>query len=73
MNILSASRSGSTVEELKGNIEGWDAYSIYPSNGLFYLLMTGTEIEIDIDSFRNDIYTSTQKSMTRYGCSKNRP
>lgn len=57
-----------TGRKAKGEIPGWDAYSIYPSNGLLYLLMTATEIGLDEDRLRGDLVRATERSMTRYGC-----
>lgn len=57
-----------TGEQMTGEIPGWDAYSIYPTNGLLYLLMTGTEVQLDKERLRTNLITATEKSMTRYGC-----
>jgi len=65
---MSGIKDAWTGKELKGKLEGWDAYSIYSSNGLLYLLMTGTELLINKDKIKKDIVNSTQYSMTKYGC-----
>jgi hypothetical protein len=57
-----------TGEAVGEQIPGWDAYSIYPSNGLLYLMMTGTEFGLDRDRLRTDLRLATKHSMTRYGC-----
>lgn len=55
-------------QALAGELPGWDAYSIYPSNGLLYLLMTGTPVPLDLERMKRDIASATEQSMTRYGC-----
>ncbi|MBO9605846.1 MAG: DUF4965 domain-containing protein [Paenibacillaceae bacterium] len=57
-----------TGQQMEGEIPGWDAYSIYPSNGLLYLLMTATETGLNPDRLRTDLTHATAQSMTRYGC-----
>ncbi|MNI16872.1 hypothetical protein D3C73_702210 [compost metagenome] len=57
-----------TGEALSGEVTGWDAYSIYPSNGLLYLLMTSTPVDLDMERLSSDIVEATRRSMTRYGC-----
>jgi len=49
-------------------IEGWDAYSLWNTHGLLYLLVTGTDTGLDEEKVRRDILSSTQKSLTEYGC-----
>jgi hypothetical protein len=57
-----------TGQKVEGEIPGWDAYSIYPSNGLLYLLMTATETGLNQERLRTDLSNATTQSMTRYGC-----
>ena len=47
---------------------GGDAYSIYTSNGLLYLFMSGTECGWDKERLRKDILTAREACMTPYGC-----
>jgi hypothetical protein len=51
-----------------GSIPGWDAYSIYTTNGLLYTLMTGMPTDLNEERLRTDIVEATNRSMTRYGC-----
>ncbi|MBU4402244.1 MAG: DUF4965 domain-containing protein [Actinobacteria bacterium] len=58
---------------LDGNVEAADreAYSIYPSNGLLYLLGGGRSTGVtsgNMERFRTDIVNSTDKTMKKYGC-----
>jgi len=51
----------------EGTIEGWDAYSIYASNGLLYLLRSSTPVECDISRMKEDIINATKKTFRKYG------
>jgi len=53
---------------ITGVLEGWDAYSIYTSNGLLYLLLTNTEIDINYEKIKTDIYNSYKNTLIEYGC-----
>lgn len=50
-------------------LPGWDAYSLYTTNGLLYLLMIDDlPAGISADRLREDVVNATRASMTRYGC-----
>ncbi len=49
-------------------LEGWDAYSVYTSNGLLYLLLTGHETFFDLERMRTDLVSATRESLLEYGC-----
>ncbi len=50
-------------------LPGWDAYSLYTTNGLVPLLMIDDLPEgISADKLRTDVVNATRESMTRYGC-----
>lgn len=51
-----------------GELEGWDAYSLYTSNGMLYPLMVGLELPLDIERIREDLANSLEESLTEYGC-----
>lgn len=51
-------------------LPGWDAYSLYTSNGLLYLLMIGdVPPGLDLDRIRVDLLNTVEESLTPYGCS----
>lgn len=50
-------------------LPGWDAYSLYTTNGLVYLMMIEDLPEgLSPDRLRQDVVSATRASMTRYGC-----
>lgn len=50
-------------------LPGWDAYSLYTTNGLLYLMMVDDLPEgLDAAKLRLDVVNATRRSMTRYGC-----
>ncbi len=58
-----------TKKPLKGKyLKGWDAYSLYASNGLAFPLMAGAKIPVDLDKFRIDLVNTVKHSPTEYGC-----
>lgn len=57
-----------TGKPLSGELKGWDAYSIYTSNGLLYLLLSANEPNLNYDKIRADIVNSYWQSLTEYGC-----
>jgi hypothetical protein len=51
-------------------LPGWDAYSLYTSNGLLYLLMIDDMPDgLNADRLRTDLVNAVRHSMTPYGCS----
>jgi xylan 1,4-beta-xylosidase len=54
----------------EGELEGWNAYSLYTSNGLLYLLATATPLPagLDLERFRLDLVNSRRESLIEYGC-----
>ena len=58
-----------TGEELGlGELPGWDAYSLYTSNGMLYPLMVGSDLPLDTDRIRTDMLNATRASLIEYGC-----
>ncbi len=57
-----------TGQPLSGPLIGWDAYSLYTSNGLLYLLLSANEPELNWDRLRTDIVTAYWHTLTEYGC-----
>ncbi len=56
-------------EELPaGELEGWDAYSLYTSNGMLYPLMVGLDLPLDVERIREDMLNATRASLAEYGC-----
>ncbi|MFC1737336.1 glutaminase domain-containing protein [Candidatus Hydrogenedentota bacterium] len=49
-------------------LQGWDAYSLYSSNGLLYPMLTGTKIKLDHDRIKTDLVNAARESMGEYGC-----
>ncbi len=50
-------------------LPGWDAYSLYTTNGLLYLLMVDDLPEgLSAKRLRQDVVNATRESMTHYGC-----
>ncbi len=50
-------------------LPGWDAYSLYTTNGLVYLMMVDDlPPGLSADRLRQDVVNATAESMTRYGC-----
>lgn len=49
-------------------VDGWDAYSIYTANGLFYPLRAGMPLPgLDLSRLRDDLLASYRATMKRYG------
>lgn len=62
-------RDAWTGEELgPGELPGWDAYSLYTSNGMLYPLMVGLSLPLDTDRIRQDMLNATRASLIEYGC-----
>jgi len=52
-----------------GELEGWDAYSIYSANGLLYLWLGGFKMpRWRMERFRSDAQAACEATMTSYGC-----
>jgi hypothetical protein len=49
-------------------LPGWDAYTLYTSNGLLYPLMAGFPLELDLGRMRQDLVAGLEHSMAAYGC-----
>jgi hypothetical protein len=58
--------TGKQVQE--ADLIGWDAYSLYTSNGLLWLLATGVRPDVDYNRLIIDLQNSTNESITPYGC-----
>jgi hypothetical protein len=51
-------------------LPGWDAYSLYTTNGLLYLMMVDDLPKgLDPERLKSDVINATRESMTPYGCS----
>lgn len=58
-----------TGKEIKGDgLDGWNAYSLYTTNGLLYLLATGIKPDLNYERLLIDLQNSVEKSLTSYGC-----
>jgi len=58
-----------TGEGLSGEtVEGWDAYSIYASNGLLYPLRSGFRPGVDYGRIVRDIARGYEMTIRPYGC-----
>lgn len=58
-----------TGKEIKGtDLNGWDAYSLYTTNGLLFLLATGIKPDLNYERLIMDLQNSLEKSLTPYGC-----
>jgi hypothetical protein len=56
----------------RGEIEGWDDYHIYSSNGLLLLMMSGALTDLDLLApMKQDLVAALQASLGPYGCSHN--
>jgi hypothetical protein len=55
-----------------GELQGWDAYSLYTSNGLLYLLATDPAANhlppVDFGRLKQDLQNSLAHSLIEYGC-----
>lgn len=54
---------------IKGKLKGREAYSIYTSNGLFYLIISDIYPDVNFRRIKLDILSSKEKNMLEYGCS----
>ncbi len=52
----------------KDEIVGWDAYTLYVSNGLLIPLFTGLDFELPKDKLLQDLVNAREKALTEYGC-----
>ncbi len=50
-----------------GTIDGWDAYTLYTSNGMLYLLASGIAPQLDIPHIKTDMETAWRASLGEYG------
>lgn len=58
-----------TGKEIKGDVlNGWNAYSLYTTNGLLFLLATGLKPDLNYERLLTDLQQSMKKSITPYGC-----
>jgi hypothetical protein len=49
-------------------LDGWNAYSIYTSNGLLYPFLVGSPVWVNRRRMRRDVINSLAKTLTEYGC-----
>ncbi len=52
----------------KDEIVGWDAYTLYVSNGLLIPLFTGLDFDLPKDKLLQDLVNARERSLTEYGC-----
>jgi hypothetical protein len=57
-----------TGKKMHGELDGWDAYHIYTSNGLALLDMVGYDTGINEERLRTDLRTATDVTLGKYGC-----
>lgn len=57
-----------TGQPLRGELTGWDAYSIYTANGLLYLLLSGQMPPLNANRLRLDIANAYREALSEYGC-----
>lgn len=55
-------------EMMNGELEGWDAYHIYTSNGLALMEMVGFKTDLDRSRLKSDLKNSFVKTKGKYGC-----
>jgi xylan 1,4-beta-xylosidase len=58
--------TGKQIQE--EDLIGWDAYSLYTSNGLLWLLATGLKPDLDYNRLIVDLQNAVEKSITPFGC-----
>ncbi len=51
-----------------GELPGWDAYSLYASNGMLYPMLTGRTPPVDHERMRGDIEAGLREALLEYGC-----
>jgi hypothetical protein len=52
----------------RGKLAGWDAYSLYTTNGLLYLMAHAERPEVNLDRMRVDLAHALDASLMEYGC-----
>ncbi|NLY75664.1 MAG: DUF4965 domain-containing protein [Firmicutes bacterium] len=58
-----------TGKKIEGeDLNGWDAYSLYTTNGLLFLLATGIKPDLNYERLLIDLQQSMNKSITPFGC-----
>ncbi|MBD3177798.1 MAG: DUF4965 domain-containing protein [Armatimonadia bacterium] len=51
-----------------GELAGWDAYSIYASNGMLYPLLVGHTPPVSMDRMLEDLEGGVREALIEYGC-----
>lgn len=51
-----------------GELNGWDAYSLYTANGLLWLFATGLKPDLNYARIKLDLEKALAKSLTPFGC-----
>lgn len=62
----SSAHMGETI--LLDQLEGWDDYSIYTSNGLLLPMLTAQPLVFDRDRLRLDLLNAHRETLRPYGC-----
>lgn len=58
-----------TGKKIEGDdLNGWNAYSLYTTNGLLFLLATGLKPDLNYERLLTDLQQSMNKSITPFGC-----
>lgn len=58
-----------TGKKIEGDdLNGWNAYSLYTTNGLLYLLATGLKPDLNYQRLLTDLQQSLINSITPFGC-----
>ncbi len=52
----------------KGELAGWDAYSIYTANGMLYPSLVGRNIDMDPERLRQDVAAAAGEALIPFGC-----
>lgn len=58
--------TGKKIED--DDLNGWNAYSLYTTNGLLFLLATGLKPDLNYERLLTDLQQSMNKSITPFGC-----
>lgn len=58
--------TGKKIED--DDLNGWNAYSLYTTNGLLFLLATGLKPDLNYQRLLTDLQQSMNKSITPFGC-----
>lgn len=63
---LTDARTGKPLP--KGEMAGWDAYSIYTANGMVYPSLVGRNIDMNPERLRCDVVAAAGEALIPFGC-----